>query len=285
MAKNKNALCILANNMDYFKALAKNFKPVSYDVIVCNESRIGDKTAQIKKLMPYATIIDSKDVVKLFGKNVTNTEFLHSYTMGMKILIIWYVFKKFKYDKVFFTDEDVFINNIDRIFEYDRSVFYYFALSAGNHAGLKANNEKYQNMIKEFNKIFDIRITEKNYKEKWVGNHINAGQRLYIRKDVEQFEFYLKRYFESDYIKYIWDNRKRPTEMMLDEWFESMYIYKTGIKDNTLNKNHHVLLEISKPEKVDFNKFNLKKWDMMHNATCSQKYKWIAALKEHKQIK
>ena len=118
-----------------------------------------------------------------------------------------------------------------------------------------------------------------------IGNHINAGERLYLRKDIEQFEFYLKRYFESEYIRYIWDNRKRPTEMMLDEWFESMYIYKTGIKDNTLNKNHHVLLEISKPEKVNFEKFNLKKWDMMHNATSGQKYKWIEKLKEYNQIK
>lgn len=283
---NRHALCILANNMDYFKAFADNFEQGPYDVIVCNESRIGDKTVEIKQILPNAIIVDSKDVVKLFAETVTDTEFLHSYTMGMKILIIWYVFKTFNYDKVFFTDEDIFINNIDRIFDYDRSVFYYFALSAGNHAGLKYNNEKYQNMIKEFNRIFDIQINEDNYKEKWVKKHINAGQRLYVRKDIgKDYEMYLKQYIESEFIKYIWDNRKRPTELMMDEWFESMYIMKMGIEDNTLNKNHHVLLEIAKPTKVDFNKFNLKKWDMMHNATSTQKYNWIDALKQYKQIK
>lgn len=283
---NRHALCILANNMDYFKAFADNFEQGPYDVIVCNESRIGDKTAEIKQILPNAIIVDSKDVVKLFAETVTDTEFLHSYTMGMKILVIWYVFKTFNYNKVFFTDEDIFINNIDRIFDYDRSVFYYFALSAGNHAGLKYNNEKYQNMIKEFNRIFDIQINEDNYKEKWVKKHINAGQRLYIRKDIgKDYEMYLKQYIESEFIKYIWDNRKRPTELMMDEWFESMYIMKMGIEDSTLNKNHHVLLEIAKPTKVDFDKFNLKKWDMMHNATSTQKYNWIDALKQYKQIK
>lgn len=281
----KKALCILANNMDYFKALCKNLKQGDYDIIVCNETRIGNKVDKIKKICPNAIIVDSEDVVKDFATNVVDTEFLHTYTMGMKILIIWYVFKNFDYDKVFFTDEDVIINNIDRIFDYDKSAFYYFSLSAGSHAGLKANNEKYQKMITEFNKIFGLDVNEDNYKEMWVKKHINAGQRLYVRKDIKQFEKYLKKYFKSDYIKYIWDNRKRPTEMMLDEWFESMYILKTGIGTSILNKNHHVLLEIANPAKIDFTKFNLKKWDMMHNATSSHKLEWLRLLKEYKQIK
>ena len=281
----KKALCVLANNMDYFKVLCKNLKQGDYDIIVCNETRIGNKVDKIKKICPNAIVVDSEDVVKDFATNVVDTEFLHTYTMGMKILIIWYVFKNFDYDKVFFTDEDVIINNIDRIFDYDKSAFYYFTLSAGSHTGLKANNEKYQKMIAEFNKIFGLDVNEDNYYDMWVKKHINAGQRLYVRKDVKQFEKYLKKYFKSDYIKYIWDNRKRPTEMMLDEWFESMYILKTGIGTGVLNKNHHVLLEIANPAKIDFTKFNLKKWDMMHNATSSHKMEWLKILKEYKQIK
>ena len=100
-----NAVCILANNMDFFKHQVENYLP-ECDILVCNETRIGNKIDEIKTLMPKAIIIDSQDVVKEFSK-ICDTPFLHSYTMGMNILLQWYVFKHYNYDKVLFTEEDV----------------------------------------------------------------------------------------------------------------------------------------------------------------------------------
>lgn len=76
-----NAVCILANNMEYFNLFVQNYpeelRTDDCKLIVVNETRIGDKTKEIKRILKKENIknyklITSDEVNRLFcKKNVT----------------------------------------------------------------------------------------------------------------------------------------------------------------------------------------------------------------------
>lgn len=276
-----NAVCILANNMDFFKHQAENYLP-ECDILVCNETRIGNKIDEIKTLLPRAIIIDSQDVVKEFSK-ICDTPFLHSYTMGMNILLQWYVFKHYNYDKVLFTEEDVlFTPDIMNIFNEDHNLFCVWTFSAccTNYDKLKDLKKEY---VDEFDKIFNLNFTSENFGYIWKNTHIASGQRLYIRDkfDIDTYIKYLIAFYSSKVFEACWDRRKSHRSYYLDERFEGFYAYKLGYLNGDIWK--YTYLELRKPEKVDFNKYKKIKTcgGIWHNAAMSHKYKWYENLKNY----
>lgn len=288
----KKAICMLCNNTTYLKAFIDNFqyKNSNIDLILINETRIGNKIDEIKEICSGITnvrIIDGNDVIELFKKQITNHKFVDEYTMGLNILQNWYVFKYMDYDKVIVIDDDVIINNVDPIFEYDKSLFYLFRLSAGAKT-YSQNSADYKKLIRGFSDIFDLTINETNYSELWTNNHINAGERMYLRSefDLNKYEEYLKRFYENQYIRYLWNIRRKPGSYYLDEWFESFFAYKTNIINDIMRTEKLAYIEISNNDKIDFNKYTkAKDYPIWHNATCSHKKDWLVLLKENNIIK
>lgn len=281
----KKAICILCNNTRYLQAFIDNYNQKDEDLIIINEVRIGDKTKEIKEIVKdkRCIVISSEEVISKLKEQVVDTPFVNEYTMGMNILYQWYVFKFFDYDKVIFSDDDVLYNDLEPIYNSEKSLFYIFALSAGGKT-YDDNSSIYKNLIKSFCEVYDLDINKDNYREAWRNNHISSGQKMYVRNEfqLEEYEKYLKRFFENQYIRYLWTKRNRPQSYYLDEWFEGLFLYKTNIINDELKKQKLVYLEIRNDNKIDFNKYTKnKECCIWHNATCQHKRAWLEKLKEH----
>lgn len=286
----KNAILMLCNNMTYLKAFIDNYDQQDEDLIIINETRIGNKIDKIKDITKNirCIVLDNKDIVEKFKEdNNCNNKFIDEYTMGGNILQNWYIFKYMDYDKVIVLDDDVLINNIDKVFSYNKSLFYLFALSAGaKEYDLNSSIELLK--VKAFGDIFDIEINRENYKEVWTKNHINAGQRLYLKTefDINKYEEYLVKFYTNSVMRFLWFKRKKPGSYYLDEWFESMFAYKTGIINDILRTGKLAYIEIRNDDKADFTKYDKHKTHCIwHNATCSHKVQWLNKMKEHNLIK
>ena len=286
----KKAILMLCNNTTYLRAFINNYEQKDEDLIIINETRIGNKIKEIKDIVKNVRciVLDNKDIVDIFIKDTnSHNNFIDEYTMGGNILQQWYVFKYLDYEKVIVLDDDVLINNINKVFEYDTSIFYKFALSAGAKE-YNLNSSIEIGKIKAFGEIFDIDINKDNYKEVWVNNHINAGQRMYIRKEfnIDLYEKYLIKFFNNNVMRFLWFKRNKPGSYYLDEWFESMFAYKTGITNDILREQKLAYIEIRNDERVDFTKYDKHKTHCIwHNATCSHKLNWLQKLKENDLIK
>lgn len=289
----KNAICMLCNNTFFLKFFLDNFQyknKENVDLVLINETRIGNKIEEIKDLcsgINNVIIIDGKEIIDKFKKEVCDCKFVDEYTMGLNILQNWYVFKYMNYNKVIVLDDDVIANNLDKIFEYEISLFYLFRLSSGGKT-YDSNSSPYKLLIKSMGDVFDMNINRENYTELWTNNHINAGERLYIKKefDLGKYENYLKRFYENQNIRYLWHIRKKPGSFYLDEWFESFFAYKTNIINDILRTEKLAYIEISNNNKIDFSKYTkAKTFPIWHNATCSHKNDWLIELKKNEIIK
>lgn len=288
----KKAIAVLATNMDYLKALIDNLPKLDCDLIICNESRIGNKIPEIKKLAPKNTIIvDIVDVVKEFAK-MQDTPFLHDYTMGMKILFPWYVFKFMNYDKVVISDEDVILNEkINNIFNEDKCLFYTWKMSAATkpYDELKGLNKEF---VDELDKLFNLNFNKDNFLDIWLNSHIAAGNMYFVKNtfDLKQYEDKLLQFYRSDVMQKCWDSRltsrgRQYTKFGIDEWFESFFAYSTNILNNGMAK--YVYIEIARPAKRDISKYKAiqKCGGLWHNATVSNKLAWIEELRKYNIIK
>lgn len=293
MLKMKKAICMLCNNTDFLKTFIDNFQyknKKDIDLILINETRIGNKLQKIKEIcanIKNVIIIDGNDIINKFKKEITNHKFVDEYTMGLNVLQNWYVFKYMNYEKVLVVDDDVIVNDLENIFNYDKSLFYLFRLSAGGKT-FEQNSKTYKMLINGMCNIFDININKENYTKLWTNNHINAGERLYVRKDFDlnKYEEYLKKFYENQYIRYLWHIRKKPGSFYLDEWFESLFAYKTKIINDIMRTKKLAYIEISNDSKIDFAKYTkAKEYPIWHNATCSHKLNWLNQLKKNKIIK
>ena len=287
---NKNAIVILANNLDFLQVQFDNLPTLSNcDYIICTEDRIGDadKVDKLRAIVGNDTqILLATDIVNEFAK-IQDTPFLHSYTMGMNILLQWYMFTHTDYDKILFTEEDVILTEgVSDIFNEDHCLFYTWSMSSQtrDYAKLNASVKAY---VDEFSRMYDLHIDESNYLDLWKNTHISSGQRLYVRDtfDMAYYVDSLCKFFNSQIFENCWLNRKTHRTGYLDERFEGFYAYKTGILNNDIKP--YTLLEIAKPEKVDIEKYTkLKRCKgIWHNATVNQKANWYKALKKHHKIK
>ena len=286
-----NAICLLVNNLDFIQTFIKNLpKNIDkYDLILINETRIGNKIKSISKItenLDNVIILDSQEIANEFKEKVVNTKFVDEYTMGMNILAQWYIFIKYDYEKVLFLDDDVLINEkIDEIFENDKCMFYKFGLSCGGQA-YDDNNVKYKALIKAFGDMYGLDINRTTYKDLWKNNHLANGQRLYYRKDfdIEKYTDDLAKFYSNEILRTFWLNRTMHTSYHLDEWFETLFAYTAGIINDELKK--YTYIEMSDNKRIDFNKYNkINKCPIWHNATASHKTDWIIELKKHNLIK
>lgn len=282
----KNAIVILANNIELLKAQIDNLPKLNCDYIICNETRIGNKINEIKNIAPFAIIIDSIDVINKFSK-LYSSDFLNDYTMGMNILLQWYIFKFFNYDKVLFTEEDViFTDNINNIFNEDKCLFYTWGISASTkpYNELKNRDKAY---VDAWDKMFNIHFTNDNYLDIWKKYHLASGQRYYVRDkfDLKLYEQKLIEFYSNEVFHECWVNRRTHRSYYIDERFEGFFVYSTGIINNEIKP--YTYIEIAKPEKVNIDKYNAieKCGGIWHNATVSNKLKWIEILKQNNKIK
>ena len=89
MAKEK-AVLVLANNMNFFKLMVDNL-PDSIDdftLIVVNETRIGDKTSEIRSILENSKCKDYKvftsDLInQKFKTEVVDNEFVEEYFIAL----------------------------------------------------------------------------------------------------------------------------------------------------------------------------------------------------------
>ena len=103
----KNAISVLANNLDYFRLMCNNFPDdiSDYAVVVFTETRIGDKTEELKQILRESKadkfkVIPSDMVIDKFKADVIDNAFVDEYTMGMNILMLWYLLRYSKFEKI-----------------------------------------------------------------------------------------------------------------------------------------------------------------------------------------
>lgn len=238
-------------------------------------------------------VLDSTDMFDKFKQDIklSTFDFFDSYTMSLNIIAQWYLLKYKNYDKVLFLDDDVILNNgIEEIFNQDHSMFYKFRLSAGP-ATYEACSKKCLTVNTAFADIFDYTFNKDTYKEVVLDTHINGGQRLYCKSDVdiEKYEYYLKRFFENAALYDIWENRRHHCSWYLDERFEGYFAWKTGIFNNDMAKYAYVeVVNIYNPNNgvlANMPKYKRIQKAVWHNATCGKKKDWISILVQHGLIK
>lgn len=268
-----NAIAVLANNMNFVGYMLANM-PKSLENICwffVNETRIGNKIEELTKIVKASKIkqyeiIDSMKIVTECKKQIVNNDFVDSYTMGMNILMVWWIFKyKSKIDKILLVDDDVlFFDGVESFFEYEQHAFVQYRMSAGP----RIFNEQSKNgkrTMHEWFKVFEIDNVNQDWWENvYLKKNLSSGNRMIVKKyfDMIRYEYFLKRFFMSKRLKACWDNRRVPTSGFLDERFETLFYLNES--NNFLNNDSHIL--ISKPEKVTDNG-----WEKL----CSGRYKLI----------
>lgn len=277
-----NAIAVLANNTKFVGYMLANM-PKSLENVywfIVNETRIGDKRDELAKIaensrLKQYEIVDSKQIVTECKEHIINNDFVDAYTMGMNILMIWWIFKyRPEIDKVLLVDDDVlFFNGIEDFFNYEQHAFRQYRMSAG----LTNFNEQSKNVKKtlhEWFKVFEIdNVTQDWWKNTYLKNNLSSGNRMIVKNcfDIKRYERYLKRFFESKWLKTCWDNRRTPTSGYMDERFETLFY----IDESNRLLNYESCIFISKPEKVSDNE-----WKKL----CSGRYKLVhVANKSYKQ--
>lgn len=274
----KNAVVVLANYMDFLEILLDNYPSDLYDtdLIIINETRIGDKTKEIKDLLKkYSSVaknklvITDKDINKEFTKIIDN-EFVQDYSMSMKLLPLWYIMKFYDYHKLLVMDEDVILREgIVKLFDSDHSLFKHYRMSAGP-GEYNQLSKPVISLFEEFGKVFDFTFDADVYKNVYLKNYESAGQKLIVRDDfkLDEYEKRLKLFFESDVIHSFWQKRRVATSYALDEKFETFFF--VDVTNDELKTS--TFLIISKPEKTtDAQYLAMKKYTLIHNATRSHK--------------
>lgn len=261
-----NKIVILANDINQLEAQFVNLPKLKSEYIIVNETRLGNKVDEIKALADKhninAQVVDGQIIVDKFKKKVIDNQFVDDYTMGLNILLPWY------FGEALYTEEDVILSDgIEDVFSLTSSAFVTSTISASGSANVRV----------EFEKLF-MPFTD----AEWVKTHTMSGQRYYKDFDLDLYEKRLYDFYNSEFLHNFWLKRRTHRSGFLDERFESCFAYETGILNNDLSK--FTQIEIRKPEKVNFDKYKIKK-PLWHNATVSNKLKWLDALRKQGLIK
>lgn len=269
-----NYIAILVNDLEVFEYVVKNITldKSKYKFILFTDTRIGDKTRTIKKLaesnnLNFRLFTDAEVNNKLV--KIVNTPFVFEYSMSLNILILWFCIKHCRnIDKLLILDDDVLINgDISMLFD-DKPKFMRDSLAAANLIhGIKCGNKKSIDLYNEFNRIFDMSV-EPHFLYK---NYMNGGIKYYVRMyiNIDLYELYLKRFFESNVIYEVWKNRRSYKTFFLDERFEQMLAIKFKMYNHDMDK--YSMLVNQKFEKIDFRKFETTKKKLLH--ICNNQWK------------
>lgn len=280
------------------EVMLKNLPSVSIKYTIIIDKRLCQDYSHIEALckkynVQQFEIIDSDEIFKAFKKDIklSTWEFFNDYTMSLNIIAQWYLIKYKKYSKVLFLDDDIILNNnIVDIFKEDKSLFYVYRLSAGA-ASYKECSKTALKVCEAFADIFEYEFNENNYKETVLDTHINGGQRLYCKSDVdiEKYEYYLKKFFENETLFEVWQNRRNHCSWYLDERFEGYFAWKTGIFNNDMTKYAYVenknILNEKNGVLAKMPKYKHIQKAVWHNATCGKKKDWIDTLAKFGLIK
>ena len=281
---NDNVICVLANNMSFVEAMVANLPNdfTNYTLVTVNESRIGDKTREIREILDLfnvkdSLVIDSKDIVKQLKREVIDTTFVDEYTMGMNILMLWYVMKQFKgVERILLTDDDViFFKGLATVFENDKNMFTSFRLSAGPVYELASDNRK--QYMREWAELFGYTFSKEWYDE-YIRCYKASGQRYIVRSqfDLDFYEESLKKFFMCEKFLERWRKRRTHTSWFFDEVFECMVF---PYFNNGMNKYTNVI--VSKPEKIDESSYaRMSNRPIMHNATKSHKLRLLQNMRD-----
>lgn len=269
-----NYIAILVNDLEVFKYIVQNITldKNNYRFILFNDTRIGDKTKIIERLakvnnLKFRLFTDADVNDKLV--EVVDTQFVFDYSMSLNILMLWFCMKYCKnIDKLLILDDDVIIKGeILELFD-DRPKFMSDSLAGLNmFVGIRDGNKKSIELYNEFNNIFDMNV-DPHFLYK---NYMNGGVKYYVRRyiDMNEYELYLKRFFESNLIYEMWLNRRSYKTKFLDERFEQMLAIKLNIQNHNMDK--YAILVNQKKEKINFKMFKTTKKKLFH--VCNNQWK------------
>lgn len=289
----KNAILVLANNMNYLRLMVDNLPEEikDFDFIVVTETRIGDKTSEIYEILESNKdlkykVFTSELINKKFKEEVIDNSFVDEYTMSMNILSLWFVYKHNKsIEKILLLDDDVILREgLNNLFETNHHLFKSNRLSAGS-ADYYQQSENARIVFEEWFRIFKIRFEEDWWKNIYLKKYANSGQRLIVRDkfDLKEYESKLIDFFKSDIFYQFWINRRTHTSWYFDERFETFFFLdylNDDLKDSTY-------LMLTRPEKLNVDSAirKMNKSVIIHNATNSHKSKMYNLMIKGKVIK
>lgn len=285
----KKYIAILVNDVKLFEYMLNNIPDSIVEqtrFILFNETRIGDKTKQIKKLADIKGIkyrLFTTDDVNSQVKKFVDTPFCDAYSMSLNILMVWFCFKfNQNINKLLVLDDDVLIvGDLDKVFT-SKSKFKSDPLAAlSMRTGLKSGSQNAIRLKQEFDDIFeiqtDIEILGKTY--------CNGGTKYYIREqfDIDLFEKYLTAFFQNEYIASVWENRRTFRTAFLDERFEQCLNIVFDMHNFELDDFTELLN--AKPDKINYKLIAKKAKPLIH--VCNHKWKDITLeqLKDWRIIK
>lgn len=207
-----NGICILCNDIRLLKIVSLNFPPNidSYKLFIINDVRLGDKTKEIKEVVPTAEVISSEDVFKTFGK----TENVMKFKLSIKLIGPWYIFKRYDIQKLLFLDDDVIITKlVDEVFKLRISGKFDFTVGANGSIKFEIAKKAFE--------LFGVPIKENQCK-------CNGGQILY-NKTIIDFDYYhdiLKIFIESPEVTNAISKNKAFRTYEIDESFLAAMFYK-----------------------------------------------------------
>lgn len=244
-----NVICVLVNNIEWFKIMLDNMPEEVNDSIknnkcafvIFNEQRIGDKVKEIKSILENnkdklikAKVIGSNLVInKFIEKTGCDTSFLRNYTMGMNILMQWFIFTYLKNaNEILSLDDDIILqNDICNIFE-GLSKFKIDKLRTANYA--KLNNQS-KEMVKQLQDLFNDECDIK----KFYKSYVNGGHFILCKNDIDikNYEDALIRFFNNDFLESLWNKRRKYTSYQFDEKFITALAIHNNNENNLMNKD------------------------------------------------
>lgn len=274
-----NTICMLVNNLDFFRIDVKNWpKEISDDyVIIFTDTRLADITKEIKEILDdfdnklSYKIVTTEMIHNKLSESFELSEFCKKYTMSLKILMPWFTFKYFKKaDGCFFLDEDIILNEgINKLFD-GNDKFYVDKMARFSQKHIFENNNK--KVIALWQELLDCFKTNKT-PEETISMYTNAGHKLLYKKNfkLELYEEALHIFFESKNFEQIWDKRKSYRTQALDEKFDNAYLTAVGIKNDKMYENRNVLFLNYGKGLTDSTLIKSKQYQIVH--ICNGKYK------------
>lgn len=268
----KNVICILANDLDIFPIITSTIKQENYDVIVINDTRIGNKIDDLKQIYPNATYIDGMNMIDEFRTDIYDSIVL-SYPLVLKWLIPWYIFKHYQYDKLFLLDDDIVLSdNFHNLFDlYEHGACYSLPIYKSSTSEDDISYKMYQDLFELFN------IPSKAY------CRINGGNILFNRSDITTNKYtdmlitFMKNQYVIEMVNYIVDKKRSYRSFTLDEAFLTMF----AVKNDYTSLNKEICLVMNKADKVDYDKLvkTYNKKSLVHIVTRINKLNVLQTLK------
>lgn len=226
-----NVVCMLVNNLEFFKYFLNysDIKNSKCKFVFFNEQRIGDKVEEMKEILEKSEL----DNYKVFGsdlvidkfREVTNCDssFLHKYTMGMNILMQWFVFKflnvKENINILSLDDDIILLNDFESLFD-NKSKFRKDSLRKA-HLKLDRKSKKMLKIAKTMFEVFDKNFDSNTAIEKMNKDYFNGGQFILSNNDIDIdiYEKGLVNFFNCKYFENLWNKRRSHTTYQFDERF------------------------------------------------------------------